>query len=61
MGPSVEFILAAYRGKAKPYAVIDGTTPFTPSPEFAPEVAAPAAAKSAIVSEDSYVPLARKS
>jgi hypothetical protein len=52
MGPSIEFILAAYRGKAKPYAVNEGTTPFTASPEYAPKAAA--AAKSAAVS----VPLA---
>jgi hypothetical protein len=60
MGPSIEFILAAYRGKAKPYAVNQGTKPFTPSPEFAPKAAAPAAAKSALVSGDVSVPLALK-
>jgi hypothetical protein len=54
MGPSIEFILAAYRGKPKPYAVNKGTTPFTPAPEFAPK-SMPAAGKSALVS----VPLAQ--
>jgi hypothetical protein len=61
MGPSIEFIVDSYRGKPRPYTVNQGTTPYTPPPEFAPKSASsPAAPKSALVSGDISVPLALK-